>query len=166
LIAVLSVSAWPVSARAGSSLEVGWMGTTDRADAGNSLTLAARFGPMRPSTTGAELGLGTYGGFKGNTEAGWLGIWLDLDLAHTAGLGGAAWSSRVGTTLLTGVAEGGGGLAAGFTAGLGLLAAPTSGVGGRADLGYRVVYSRGSTGLVTVSLGVVWPGNDAGAKGE
>ena len=159
LIAVLSVIAWPGPARAGSSLEVGWMGTTDRRDAGNSLTLAARFGPMRPSTTGAELLLGTYGGFKGNTDAGWLGLILDLDLAHAAGIaGGAAWSSRIGTTLLTAAGEGGGGLGAGFNAGVGMLAVPTSGVGVRADVGYRVVYSRGSTGLLNVSLGVVWPG--------
>src|SRR5262245_21967869 len=161
LIALLTAIPWPGRARAGSALEIGWMSTTDRSDAGNSVTLDARFGPTRPSTTGGELLLGAYGGFKGNTEAGWLGLILDLDLAHTAGLaGGAAWSSRIGTTLLTAAGEGGGGLSAGFNAGMGILAVPTSGVGVRADLGYRLLFSRGTQGLVSVSVGVVWPGKE------
>jgi hypothetical protein len=131
------------------------------------VTLGARFGPTRPSTTGAELLLGTYGGFKGNTEAGWLGLVLDLDLAHTARLaGGAAWSSRIGTTLLTAAGEGGGGLAAGFNAGVGILAVPTTGMGFRTDLGYRLLFSRGTQGLVSVSVGLVWPEKAAGPARE
>jgi hypothetical protein len=167
VIAVLSVFAWPDPVRAGSSLEAGWMSSTERSDAGNAVTLGARFGPMRPSTTGAELLLGTYGGFKGNTEAGWLGLVLDLDLAHTASLAeGAAWSSRIGTTLLTAAGEGGGGLAAGFNAGVGLASVPSRGVGFRSDLGYRLLFSRGSQGLVSVSVGLVWPEKAAGARHE
>jgi hypothetical protein len=143
------------------------MGATVGGDLGNALILDARFGPMRPSVTGPELVLGTYAGVTANTDAGWVGVLLDLDVAHTAQLaGGAAWTSRIGTTLLSGVAEGGGGLAAGFNGGLGLLAVPRSGVGVRVDLSYRVVFSRGSTDLWTASLGLRWPGKDTAATRE
>jgi hypothetical protein len=144
------------------------MGTTERSDAGNSVTLGARFGPTRSSTTGAELAFALYGGFTDTTvEVGSAGALLDLDLAHVSSLGEeTGWSARAGTTLLAGVGEGGGGMAAGFNAGVGIGSAPSHGVGLRADLGYRVVFSRGSQGFVSVSVGLVWPEKAAGPARE
>jgi len=161
-VALLAVALWPVDARAGTSLEAGWMSSTERGDAGNAVTLGARFGPVQPAKTGGELAIGLYAGFTHTTvEVGSVGAVLDLDLARAAALAeGAAWTSRAGTTLLGGVGEGGGGMAAGFNAGVGLASAPSSGVGLRADLGYRLLFSRGTQGLVSVSFGVVWPGHE------
>jgi hypothetical protein len=162
LIMVLAFAAWPRPGRAATSLEAGWMSTTERADAANAVTLGARFGPARPATTGGELALALYAGFTHTAaEVGSAGAVLDLDLAHAAQLGaGGAWTSRVGTTLLAGAGEGGGGMAAGFNAGLGLANAPSRGVGMRADLGYRLLFSRGTQGFVSVSVGLVLQGGE------
>jgi hypothetical protein len=162
LITVLALAVWPWPAEATTSLEAGWMSTTERGDAGSALTLGARFGPVRPATTGGELALALYAGFSNTSvEVGSAGAVLDLDIAHAASLGeGGAWTSRVGTTLLAGAGEGGGGMAAGFNAGVGLASAPSRDVGFRADLGYRLLFSRGTQGLVSVSVGMVLPGGE------
>ena len=146
LITVLAFAAWPRPGRAATSLEAGWMSTTERADAANAVTprraLRSRRDPPRPAASWRSLS--TPDSPTPTAEVGSAGAVLDLDLAHAAQLGaGGAWTSRVGTTLLAGAGEGGGGMAAGFNAGLGLASAPSARRGHvRADLGYRLLFSR------------------------
>jgi len=146
------------------------MSDTERSDSADALSLGIRLGPVRPSRTGAEMGVAVYGGVLGHaaTGVGWAGAALDLDVAHVASLGEeSGWSMRAGTSLFGGAGEGGGVTAGGFNAGLGIGSAPASGVGFRADVLYRLLFERGgSLGLVSVSVGLVWPGKDAGAARE
>jgi hypothetical protein len=151
-------------ALASTSLEVGVLGSTETSGAGDAIELGLRFGPALPSTSGAELGLSFFSGLPdagSDAALGWVGVVLDLDLAHAAALGeGTSLASRVGTTLQASAAEGGGGLAGGFNAGVGIARVPARGVGVRADLGYRLIFSSGAQGIAILSVGLVWPGKE------
>ena len=157
---LVTVLLFAAPAIASTSLEGGVI--VPSSEATRQPSLGIRFGPARPGTSGAEIGLTLFDGNEvSGVEAGAI---TDLGYGRAIPLGtNASFVPRLGVTALGAVGEGGGGIAAGLVVAAGVVLLPTDRLGLRLDLGYRALasgFAYDSEQLWSVSMGIVWPGKE------
>lgn len=145
---VLLASSRPTLAQTAYSVELGAVTAFDDA----AVQIGARVAPGRGAMSGADVALATFP--DALAQGLFLGM-LDVDFAYGASVAGekVLLFPRLGASAIF-VVEGGGGAAAGYNLGVGVLFVTSPGLGVRLDYTYRRF--AGYLAFSSVSVGMAW----------